>query len=103
LSTVEFTFAPDHPAAEGHFPGNPIIPGAVLLNETLQAIQAERAVDLSAGLIKWAKFLHPVRPGDRVTAEFSSPLPGTIEFSCAVRNQTVLTGAVTCAAIPIPA
>jgi 3-hydroxymyristoyl/3-hydroxydecanoyl-(acyl carrier protein) dehydratase len=100
---VEFSFAPDHPATEGHFPGNPIIPGAVLLNETLQAIQAELGVDLSAGVIKWAKFLHPVRPGDRVTTEVSRPLPGTIEFSCAVRNKTVLTGAVTCAAIPIPA
>jgi 3-hydroxymyristoyl/3-hydroxydecanoyl-(acyl carrier protein) dehydratase len=103
MSTAEFSFAPDHPAAEGHFPGNPIIPGAVLLNATLQAIQAETGLDLSAGVIKWAKFLHPARPGDGVTVEFCSPLPGTIEFSCAVRNKTVLTGALTCAAIPTPA
>jgi 3-hydroxymyristoyl/3-hydroxydecanoyl-(acyl carrier protein) dehydratase len=103
MPTAKFSFASDHPAAGGHFPGNPIIPGAVLLNQALQAIQAELAVDLSAGVIKWAKFLHPVRPGDCVTTEFSSPLPGTIEFSCTVRDKTVLTGAMTCAAIPIPA
>jgi len=29
---------PDHPASRGHFAGNPIIPGAVLLSETVLAI-----------------------------------------------------------------
>jgi 3-hydroxymyristoyl/3-hydroxydecanoyl-(acyl carrier protein) dehydratase len=28
----------DHPSVEGHFPGNPIFPGAVLLDEILHAL-----------------------------------------------------------------
>ena len=31
-------FPADHPAGPGHFPGNPIIPGAVLLDELVAAI-----------------------------------------------------------------
>ena len=36
---VERVFQPDHPSSRGHFEGNPIIPGAVLLSETILAIE----------------------------------------------------------------
>jgi 3-hydroxyacyl-[acyl-carrier-protein] dehydratase len=95
LPRVECCFADDHPSAQGHFPGNPIIPGAVLLHEALHAIQASVRPDLLS-VIKSAKFTHPARPGDRVSIEFSRSTSATIEFSCAVKDRTVLMGAVTC-------
>jgi 3-hydroxymyristoyl/3-hydroxydecanoyl-(acyl carrier protein) dehydratase len=52
--------AQDHPAAEGHFPGNPIIPGAVLLAEVAAAIGGQ------CRELRAAKFLRPVRPGERL-------------------------------------
>jgi len=60
----DYRFAPDHPAGPGHFPGNPIIPGALLLDRMLDAM-GRSGCDRQE--VRVAKFLHPVRPGDAVT------------------------------------
>jgi len=93
---IERVFQPDHPAAQGHFPGNPIIPGAVLLDETLRAIEAGLDAGLAPFRIRSAKFLHPARPGDRMLIQFSRTPGGEIRFTCAVGETLVLTGQVTC-------
>lgn len=86
----------DHPAARGHFPGNPIIPGAVLLSATLQAIEAALHAQLSPCRIKSAKFYRPVRPGDKVAVEYLRSGAEDIRFSGNVNGKTVLTGHVQC-------
>jgi 3-hydroxymyristoyl/3-hydroxydecanoyl-(acyl carrier protein) dehydratase len=56
----------DHPAFAGHFPGQPLLPGVVLLAEVLEAALAQSgwADRLAAGSgLAQAKFLAPVRPG----------------------------------------
>lgn len=100
---AERLFALDHPSAPGHFPGNPLIPGALLLSETLRAIEDKLALNLAQGQPVSAKFLHPVRPGDTVRIEFSEFKTGTIKFTCAVGATLVLTGTVTCEAAWTPA
>lgn len=92
------TFPADHPAAAGHFPGNPIIPGAVLLSETLRLIEADLGQSLSPYRIRRAKFPHPARPGDELRIEFSGSAHSAIRFECAVRDRTVLVGEVECCA-----
>ncbi len=99
MTIVEQLFPLDHPAAQGHFPGNPIIPGAVLLSETLRAIEASLDISLSPGQLGSAKFLYPTRPGDRVRIEFSGSKSGAIKFACSVGPITVLTGVVRCEVI----
>ncbi len=96
MATTERVFPADHPAASGHFPGNPIIPGAVLLDETLRAIEAGLGVSLSSCRIQSAKFMAPVRPGDRVVIEFSRSGTGAIRFTCLRGGQPVLRGEVAC-------
>jgi 3-hydroxyacyl-[acyl-carrier-protein] dehydratase len=91
---IERVFQPDHPASQGHFPGDPIIPGAVLLSETLQAIEAGLGASLVPFQITSAKFLHPTRPGDRVLIEFSRTARGEVRFTCAVGGRPVLTGQI---------
>jgi len=94
LATVERTFPADHPAAQGHFPGNPIIPGALLLSEALRAIEASLGKDLCPYQIRSAKFVHPVRPGERVSIDFSKRDEKRISFSCKVGLTPVLAGEV---------
>jgi 3-hydroxymyristoyl/3-hydroxydecanoyl-(acyl carrier protein) dehydratase len=96
MSPIECLFAPDHPAAQGHFPGNPIIPGAVLLSETLRLIESELGRSLLPFEIRTAKFFLPTRPGDRVVIEFTGSAPGEIRFECTVRGSKVLDGQLRC-------
>jgi 3-hydroxyacyl-[acyl-carrier-protein] dehydratase len=95
--SVEKSFAIDHPAALGHFPGNPIIPGAVLLDEVLQAVRAGSGFAPTGGAgceIRSAKFLRPVRPGDTVLIRWSIAPNGEAKFECLLQGQPVLTGAL---------
>ncbi|AEG91319.1 AMP-binding protein [Ramlibacter tataouinensis] len=57
-------FAPGHPAFAGHFPGAPIVPGVLLLDAALHAVETQ---GLAVGEIASAKFLSPVGPGRPVT------------------------------------
>jgi len=63
-SSHPYRFASDHPTGAGHFPGNPIIPGALLLDRMLDAMGLSGSTRQE---VRVAKFLHPVRPGDAVT------------------------------------
>lgn len=96
---IERVFEVDHPASHGHFPGNPLIPGAVLLSEILRAIESSTGAGLVPFRITSAKFLRPTRPGDRVQIEFTRQAGGEIQFSCTVAGGAVLRGQV-CRALP---
>jgi 3-hydroxyacyl-[acyl-carrier-protein] dehydratase len=90
-------FSADHPAAPGHFPGNPIIPGALLLAEVLRSVEIGLGGPASPCRIKAAKFLAPVRPGDQVVIDCSTGASdGTVRFRCVVEEREVLRGEVSC-------
>ena len=97
MATIRQRLSAQHPAAQGHFPGNPVIPGAVLLSEAVRLIEADLGVSLAPYRIRRAKFPSPARPGDEVLIEFSDGL-GSIKFECAVKGNTVLVGEVECSA-----
>jgi 3-hydroxyacyl-[acyl-carrier-protein] dehydratase len=78
--SLEVRFAVDHPTAAGHFPGNPIIPGAVLLDEVLQAVVSAGSGGRS--VIRSAKFLQPVRPGDALVIRWEPDSNGQARFEC---------------------
>lgn len=103
MATAERFFASDHPAAQGHFPGNPVIPGAVLLSEVLRAAQGQWGAGLSSCRILSAKFLAPVRPGDRLIMELSRAGPTRFHFSGTVGGRAVLRGEAVCDATPTAA
>lgn len=58
----------DHPSLAGHFPGQPIVPGVVLLDAVLDAIRAGgNAVALES--IVSTKFLQAVVPERRIAVQ----------------------------------
>jgi acyl-coenzyme A synthetase/AMP-(fatty) acid ligase len=91
-----YRFADDHPTSSGHFPGNPIIPGALLLDCILQVIGRPEAGRQD---IRVAKFLRPVRPGDMVTFRWRKS-GRDIAFECRMAGGDIaLTGAVAAEAV----
>lgn len=66
------TVPADHPVFAGHFPGQPLVPGALLLAEVLEAVQRVPALATRLGAnptLAAAKFLAPVRPGSTLSIE----------------------------------
>lgn len=96
MATLRQRLPGDHPATQGHFPGNPVIPAAVLLSETLRLIEARLGLRLTPCRIRRAKFPNPARPGDDLAIEFTGSVPGSIKFQCAVSGSPVLVGEVEC-------
>jgi 3-hydroxyacyl-[acyl-carrier-protein] dehydratase len=84
--------AADHPAFAGHFPAFPVLPGAILLDEMLKAIELARGIDLQGWRIGSAKFLDAVRPGETLVLEHEAPAPGLIRFAIRVENRKVTSG-----------
>jgi hypothetical protein len=101
--TMTFTIDAGHPSLAGHFPGAPIVPGVVLLDETLRAIERSRAQAPSSWTIGAAKFVKPVRPGEILTLEHE-PLPnGSIRFALASGGRPVANGVLHPAGAAAPA
>ena len=92
VTELTLQFSANHPCGAGHFPGNPIIPGALLLNEVLICIADNLALDNPMWQIKSAKFPQPVRPGDTLHINYAMTANGEIRFECTVSNNKVMSG-----------
>jgi hypothetical protein len=63
-----------HPAFEGHFAGNPLLPGVALLAEVIEAVLRDPLLAAVLGprpRIGVAKFLAPVRPGAQLSLQLT--------------------------------
>lgn len=65
---MEFTIAADHPALPGHFPGRPVVPGVLILDRVLAAIESAHG-PLGALRLPQVKFLRPLLPGQAARIE----------------------------------
>lgn len=52
----------------GHFPGAPVVPGVLLLAESLQRLAPQCGGELACRRVERAKFLLPVVPGVAIDA-----------------------------------
>lgn len=86
-----FSISPDHPSLPGHFPGNPVVPGVVLLGEVVR-LAAELLGDLRVMGLPDAKFLSPLGPGECCQVRFEPVRLGLVKFHCAVADRPVASG-----------
>jgi 3-hydroxyacyl-[acyl-carrier-protein] dehydratase len=87
----------EHPSFAGHFPKFPVLPGAVLLDEALQAIHLARGIDLREWRVASVKFLGAVRPGDALHLEHALT-DGVIRFTIRAASRIVASGSLSSAA-----
>lgn len=90
--TLRVRMAADHPALAGHFPGDPIVPGVVLLDEILGAAVRHGQLPSAACVVRSAKFVRPVRPGEELTIALRSDGRDGVRFECSVEGATVVSG-----------
>lgn len=88
---IELRLPADHPAYAGHFPGEPILPGVVLLDAALDAIVTSGQYAPRRWQILAAKFLSVVRPGDALMLEHESQ-GGAVKWSIRGASGTVASG-----------
>ncbi len=100
---VQRVIAADHPALDGHFPGNPVLPGVVLLCELLQAIRSVPDMDRAIGtepVLVAVKFLAPVAAACCLQIELRLQ-PGALNFELRAGASVVAKGRYL--ALPEPA
>ena len=96
--TTSFTFKESQEFFQGHFPGNPIVPGVILSEHCFQsaaaliALTSEGSKDNSLAVlsrIQSAKFKSIVRPGETITTSTvcTEKLGPAAYFKSIVQNQ----------------
>jgi 3-hydroxyacyl-[acyl-carrier-protein] dehydratase len=86
-----FCVSPEHPCLPGHFPGQPLVPGVVLLECVAKALRAWRGERLARVLE--AKFVAPLYPGEQAELELGDKA-GRIRFEIFRDNQVLARGVI---------
>jgi len=76
-----------HPALAGHFPGNPIVPGVVILGRVCRAVAEAHGATVAA--VPVVKFHAPLRPAEPFDIGFEPAGAGSVSFRV-VRGKTLI-------------
>lgn len=98
----QINISSEHPSLSGHFPGNPVVPGVVILEHVRQCIEEWKSFSINDSQLKSVKFLSPVLMGDGPSQSLNIVLDekistGTsptikIEFRCLQNENLIVQG-----------
>lgn len=86
----------DHPCFPGHFPGQPILPGVLLLERVMALAQTSLAQSLGECTLSNIKFLASVVPGDVLDVQLATTQPHEYRFTVRVVQGDGAAGVVAC-------
>ncbi len=83
----------EHPSLPGHFPGAPLVPGVVILDEVIAAL-AEWRQNSQLNAIRMVKFLAPLQPEQAFTISFSlrNEHSAEVNFCCRAEDRVIVEG-----------
>ncbi len=101
--TVVHAVPENHPVFGGHFPGQPLMPGALLLAEVFEIICSDPRFSALMGpapTLAAAKFLSPVRPGAELEIALKADAKsGAVSFDIRCGDTRAVTGRWTSASV----
>lgn len=83
----------DHPTLPGHFPGAPLVPGVVILDEVIEALIEWRENAQLTG-VRTVKFLAPLKPEQPFMIFLSAETErsGEVNFCCRAEDRVIVEG-----------
>jgi 3-hydroxyacyl-[acyl-carrier-protein] dehydratase len=94
MPELHWTAPTDHAAFAGHFPGRPILPGAIILDRVLLSAARWLVVPDAPCRIASAKFLRPVEPGQTLDFRFDGVTHRSVRFQVATAGNVVASGSI---------
>jgi 3-hydroxymyristoyl/3-hydroxydecanoyl-(acyl carrier protein) dehydratase len=97
MQAAEFIWAvpAEHPAFPGHFPGRPIVPGVVLLDQAILFAETLLGKQVDRWQVGNAKFLSPVGPAETLVFSLQPTPRGAIAFTVKSGERDVASGSLT--------
>lgn len=81
-----------HPAFDGHFPGEPILPGVVLLAEAMAVLEALERRPPQQWMLASAKFPSPAKPGEALVMTHERLATGAVRWEIRAADRVVASG-----------
>ena len=91
---LNFTIPATHPSLKGHFPGNPVVPGVVILDEVTSLVKSIKP-GYTISALPSVKFVKPLLPEQAVKLEITEKSDTAISFSCHVNDEKIVIGQMT--------
>lgn len=87
----QFVIPASHPSLEGHFPGNPVVPGVVILDKILQEIDAAWPGQGVTGF-SFVKFINPIRAEIKIQISIIEKDREKLKFECKHGEEIMVSG-----------
>jgi len=89
-----------HPCYEAHFPGNPIVPGALLLQWIVRLLK-EQYPEIEVQQLRSVKFLAVVKPGDQceLNVDYQAEQQ-RLQIRLDKQDSAVIKGSFNCQPVP---
>lgn len=88
------TIAPDHPSLAGHFPGHPVVPGVLVMDEVIETLREFCGRDLIVTGLPSVKLSSPLLPGERLLIDITQDDTDIAAFTCRVGQRIVAAGSI---------
>ena len=96
-ATITRSIPGDSPWFDGHFTGNPILPGIAQLTLVVEALEEMLGRKVVVAKVSRVKFKMAVRPGDPITVSVAPKAMLTYTFQVSIGDEPAASGHLTIA------
>lgn len=87
----EFSIDEQHPCLAGHFPGNPVVPGVVIIDHIINGMRKTQPA-LQVVCVSAMKFTRPLKPGVTVSVNVEEKTNGLLKVECKTGDGIIVSG-----------